>query len=86
MGIYDMKLRLQRYLGDIAQLLADEGVEGPFAVALEFSHLKRSEKVGWAFHVDGPVRHAPRHLIETLNPSTMAEEAFQVALRASRYA
>lgn len=85
-GIYDMKPRLDRYLSAIVQLLADEGIKGPFAVALEFSHLKRSEKVSWAFHVDGPVAHAPRHLIEVLDPSILTGEAFQAVLRASRYA
>lgn len=44
---------------------------------LEFSHLKRSEKVAWAFHGDESVRFAPRGLLETLEPSALADEAFR---------
>jgi hypothetical protein len=84
-GIYDMKPRLVSFLEGVAELLSEEGVMGPFAVLVEFSHLQRSEKVAWAFHGDGPVRFAPRHLLEVLDPQTLAEEAFQVVLRASRY-
>lgn len=84
-GIHEMKPKLVSYLEGLVELLTEEGIAGPFAVVMEFTQLQRSEKVAWVFHSDGPVRFAPRTLLETLDAATLAEEAFQVALRASRY-
>lgn len=65
-------------------LLTEENVAGPFAIVMVFGHLQRREKVAWVFHSDGPVRFAPRNLSETMDAATLAEEAFLVALRATR--
>lgn len=80
-----MKRHLEVYLSSIEKMLTKAGIRGPFAVSLQFSDLHRNKRVSGAFAEDGPAIYVPRKLLETFDPTTLAEDAFQTLFRASRF-
>lgn len=84
-GIFEMRTKLEVFLNELQGFLEEHGVNGPFAVSFEFSHLQRGEKTSWCFPHTDQARFAPRTLFREIQAKELAELAFQAVKRASQY-
>lgn len=82
--IHEFERALPVYMGKLAGLLADEGLRGPFCVALAARHLKRAPKVAWAFPSTEAILPAPTMVSRIDDPDLLARFSARIH-RGSRY-
>lgn len=82
--INEFERALPIYMGKLARLLANEGLRGPFCVALAARHLKRNPNVAWAFPSTEAILPTPTMISRIDDPDLLARFSGRI-YRGSRY-
>ncbi|MBI1196226.1 MAG: hypothetical protein GC203_00005 [Phenylobacterium sp.] len=83
--LHEFKSDLTTFLADLDEFLTEEGLRGPFCVALAVRNLRRSEKVAWVFPAAEAVELPRGALVERVAAPTLIDTFHGQLLGASRY-
>jgi hypothetical protein len=82
--VYDFEHELCAYMAKIAQLADDEGLHGPFCIAMAIRGLQTDDKVGWAFPNTREIPPEPILVDRVDDPEVLRRFHLKI-LRGSRY-
>jgi Putative DNA-binding domain len=83
--LHEFKPELTSHLSELSDLLAAQGIKGPFGVSIAVRNLQRSAKVGFFFPNTGTVAPPRSSIVERVDDPALIDQLYSQLVGASRY-